>query len=40
MIRDEISDQLVYSTVRIVCTRKGVVSLGTGYEGYKNFGNI
>lgn len=31
MIKDEIADQLVYSTVRIVCRNKTTLSRGTGF---------
>lgn len=31
MIKDTISDQLIYSTVRIICRNASSVSCGTGF---------
>ena len=31
MIKDNIADQLVYSTARIICTNDSKMALGTGF---------
>lgn len=37
MIKDQIADQLVYSTVRIICTDTSTVSRGTGFFMQKDY---
>lgn len=39
MIKDEIADQLVYSTVKITCRNSTAVSTGTGFFMRKDLQN-